>query len=208
MNTAELFLLFQLQQMNVSWQSAEKQSFNNLSAQTSSTNSLMFALLLQAAMEGKSSSNTIEPSQSKLPTAIEQSTTGKMTGTIDQMIASMGQKYGVDSELIRQVVKAESDFNPNAVSGAGAVGLMQLMPGTAKSYGVSNPFDPSQNLEGGVHFLKDLLNKFKGNIPLALAAYNAGPGAVEKYKGIPPYQETQAYVQKIMSGLNSFDIRA
>jgi soluble lytic murein transglycosylase-like protein len=115
----------------------------------------------------------------------------------------MAQKYGVDPTLIKQVVKAESGFNSQATSQCGAMGLMQLMPGTAASYGVQNAYDVTQNLEGGTHFLKDLLDRFQGNVPLSLAAYNAGPGAVDKYNGVPPYKETQAYVQKIMTGLKN-----
>lgn len=133
---------------------------------------------------------------------------GSGNSDIESLIAQVGQKYGVDSNLIRQVVLAESGFDPGAVSQAGAMGLMQLMPGTAQSYGVTNPMDPAQNLDGGTHFLRDLLDRFKGNVPLAVAAYNAGPGAVDKYQGIPPYQETQNYVQKIMNGIGKFDIEA
>ena len=111
---------------------------------------------------------------------------------------SAGAKYGVAPRLLAAVAKAESGFNPRAVSGAGAQGLMQLMPGTAKGLGVSNSFDPSQAVDGAARMLRDLTNRF-GRVDLAVAAYNAGPGAVLKYHGIPPYAETQNYVRKVMS---------
>ena len=109
-----------------------------------------------------------------------------------------GAKYGVSPTLLSAVAKQESGYNPRAVSGAGAQGLMQLMPGTARGLGVTDSFDPAQAVDGAARMLRDLTKRF-GRVDLALAAYNAGPGAVMKYHGIPPYAETQNYVRKVMS---------
>jgi soluble lytic murein transglycosylase-like protein len=119
-------------------------------------------------------------------------------GDFNEIIDNNSKKYNINSSIIKAVIKAESDFDPSVVSSAGAMGLMQLMPDTAKSLGVGEPFDPVENIEGGVKYLKEMLNKFGGNLELALAAYNAGPGNVVKYGGIPPFQETENYVAKIM----------
>ena len=114
------------------------------------------------------------------------------------LIASAAKRHGVDPALLAALVKQESNFNPAARSGAGARGLTQLMDATARGLGVTDSFDPAQALEGGAKFLGGLLKQFKGDERLALAAYNAGPGAVQKYGGIPPYEETQRYVPKVL----------
>jgi transglycosylase-like protein with SLT domain len=118
---------------------------------------------------------------------------------VHDMITATASREGVDPALVKAIVAVESDFKPRAISRKGAKGLMQLMPETASRYGVSNPFDPQANLTGGIRHLRDLLRYFSGNLPWALAAYNAGATAVLMYQGIPPYEETRKYVQKVLA---------
>jgi len=116
----------------------------------------------------------------------------------DKIVEEVASRHGIDPFLIKAIIKAESMYNPRAVSPKGAMGLMQLMPETSKILGVQDPFDPYQNVEGGVRYLKYLIEKF-GDLSLALAAYNAGPQIVEQTRSIPPYPETQTYVRKVLN---------
>jgi soluble lytic murein transglycosylase-like protein len=117
----------------------------------------------------------------------------------DPVIERYADRYGVDPVLVRAVIQVESDFNPNCVSHKGARGLMQLMPATARRYGVARIHDPEENIRGGIHYLADLLQMFSSDLPRVLAAYNAGENAVARYGGIPPYEETSTYVQRALT---------
>jgi soluble lytic murein transglycosylase-like protein len=119
------------------------------------------------------------------------------TAAYSAEISAASRDYGVDEAIVRAIIHAESAFNPNALSRVGAQGLMQLMPATARRFGVGNAFDAAQNIRGGVQYLAFLLKRFNGDLSLAAAGYNAGEGAVDKYKGVPPYSETQRYVQRV-----------
>lgn len=116
----------------------------------------------------------------------------------DPIIADASQKYGLEAPLIKAVIKAESDFDPNAISHKGARGLMQIMPMNFRLLNVENPFDPNQSIEAGARYLRDMMDRYNGKINLSLAAYNAGPGAVDRYGGVPPYQETEEYIERVM----------
>jgi hypothetical protein len=123
-------------------------------------------------------------------------------------IRAAAQKHGVDQKLIAGVIEAESNYDAKAVSRKNALGLMQLLPSTAARYAVTNIFDPAQNIDAGTHYLKDLLEKYRGNVSFALAAYNAGPEMVDRYGGIPPFAETQHYVRSITAKLAADGVAA
>lgn len=133
---------------------------------------------------------------------------GKESAQFDRLIAAACDRYDVEFALVKAVIKAESAFDPTALSSAGARGLMQLMPSTAAQHGVADVHDPRSNIEGGVRHLRLLLNRFRGNLLLTLAAYNAGPETVERYNGVPPYEETQTYVQRVLQYRESYRQRS
>ncbi len=140
----------------------------------------------------------------KLRTTFKLSGCGRNPEEFEPIINSLAAEYGVDKSLVKAVIHAESGYNPNAISPKGASGLMQLMPKTARDLKVCNTFDPQDNIRGGVRYLRFLLDTFKGDIPLALAAYNAGLSKVSKYGGIPPYEETRNYVARVLSYQKSY----
>jgi soluble lytic murein transglycosylase len=133
---------------------------------------------------------------------------GKESAAFDRMIRQACQRYGVEFALVKAVIKAESAFDPGALSPAGARGLMQLMPDTASLHGVTNIHDPQNNIDGGVRHLRLLLDRFRGNLTLTVAAYNAGAEAVARYRGVPPYAETQEYVRRVLQYRESYRQRS
>ena len=150
-----------------------------------------------SASKSAYATNTINVANKKFGTHISKE-------EINALIEQYSEKNGLDADFVRAVVKQESGFNENATSRCGAMGLMQLMPGTAKGLGVTNAYDPEQNVAGGTKMLSNLLKTYGGDKQLALAAYNAGGGAVKKYGGIPPYKETQNYVKNVLSIYNKY----
>jgi len=148
---------------------------------------------------------TVEPPlPPAIPSTADSAATGSLlspvavsTDPMDRIVREAAERHRVDPALVKAVISTESGWNPRAVSRKGAVGLMQLIPGTAERYGVGNPFDPAQNVEGGTTYLKWLLDRYNGDLPKTLAAYNAGEHAVDLYRGVPWYPETQRYVQKV-----------
>ncbi len=137
------------------------------------------------------------------PAATTAPSSGTVATAFEPAIQAAATRHGVDPALLKAVIHAESSFNPRAVSRCGAQGLMQLMPGTARALGVTNSFDPAQNIDGGARYLKSLLTRF-GDVPRAVAAYNAGPRAVERYGGVPPFTETRNYVARVQGFLRRY----
>ena len=140
------------------------------------------------------------PSSVAQPTNQQQALVDRRS--LDEMVSGAGRRHQIDPDFINSVIRAESGFNNRAVSKKGAQGLMQLIPQTASHLGVANSFDPNSNVEGGTKYLRELLEKYNYDVPKALAAYNAGPGRVDRYRGVPPYFETQTYVAKIIRDFN------
>lgn len=140
------------------------------------------------------------PLQFEDPAVVDEATAPP---TLHELVQLIAREHGVEDSLVHSVILAESNYNPRAVSPKGALGVMQLIPETARRFGVWNAFDPKQNIEGGVRYLKFLLDYYKGNYPKVIAAYNAGEGAVDRYNGIPPYAETRAYVYRVARNLKA-----
>jgi|HubBroStandDraft_3_1064219.scaffolds.fasta_scaffold14578_3 soluble lytic murein transglycosylase-like protein len=147
-----------------------------------------FAAALQAA--------TVADSTPAAPPGTTDASAG--SSQYDPLIEQSAARYGLDPAVLHGLIQQESGFDPESQSSAGAAGLTQLMPGTASSLGVANPLNPAESIEGGARYLSQMMERFGGNTEDALAAYNAGPGAVQQYGGIPPYAETQSYVQKVL----------
>jgi soluble lytic murein transglycosylase-like protein len=185
-------------------QSTQTKSFEQVLQ--SSTKSNFGTLLLDPRIKQVNADIVKQTPQTTLSNALTEATAIQANtqqtsskSAILNVVSQVSKKYDVDEKLVQALIKQESGFNPKAKSKSGAMGLMQLMPSTAKNMGVKDPYNVVQNVEGGVKYLKSMLNKYNGNVILALSAYNAGPGAVDKYSGVPPYKETQNYVKNILA---------
>ena len=156
-----------------------------------------FQKILDASMNNQKSENTDYKS-------VQETQQSSSRTEIENLIEKYAKKNNLDKDFVKAVIKQESGFKTNAKSHCGAMGLMQLMPGTASGLGVENAYDAEQNIMGGTKYLRNLLSQYNGDKNLALAAYNAGPGAVKKYGGIPPYAETQNYVKNVIANYNNY----
>jgi soluble lytic murein transglycosylase-like protein len=160
-----------------------------------------FASALQAATTADAATASVAPLAGQGSDAMEGSAG---SSEYNPLIEQAAARYGVDPAVLHGLIQQESGFDPSAESSAGAAGLTQLMPSTAASLGVANPLDPAESIEGGARYLSQLMTQFGGNTADALAAYNAGPGAVQQYGGIPPYAETQSYVSKVLGNAEAY----
>ena len=208
----------QLQGLIASAREVASPNFTGASAATSPTatassytpsSSTDFASALQAATSddaaGATGTATVGDTSSGIGYgAVQGASTGGESSAYDALIEQAAARNGVNPAVLHGLIQQESGFNPDAVSSAGASGLTQLMPGTASTLGVANTLDPAESIEGGARYLGELTSQFGGNTEDALAAYNAGPGAVEQYGGIPPYAETQSYVANVLSNAAAY----
>ncbi|HEV7162196.1 MAG TPA: lytic transglycosylase domain-containing protein [Solirubrobacteraceae bacterium] len=174
---------------------AGESSTESIAATTPASTSQSFAETLQAA-----SGTATTASATPLPSGGESA----QSSQYDSLVEAAAQRYGIEPAVLHGLIQQESGFDPSAQSSAGASGLTQLMPATASSMGVSNPLNPAESIEGGARYLSQLMSEFSGNTTDALAAYNAGPGAVKQYGGVPPYAETQSYVTKVLGYAEAF----
>lgn len=180
----------------------EQAAARTAAASASSTKGADFAASLNESTKALSSNSTDSNGSSASAQTTSSASTVSSPQDYEAYFKEASETYGVATSILKSIAKAESNFNPSAVSKAGAIGIMQLMPSTAASLGVSNSYDARENIMGGAKYISQLLSRYQGNISLALAAYNAGTGNVDKYGGIPPFTETQNYVQKVLSYMN------